>query len=87
MIVNGKSVAATLLKLLAASLAVGLVLSFLGLTPLDILEDLSGTVRQLVETAINVMRWAADYILLGAVIVVPIWLLVRLFSKITGKRG
>ncbi|MEH6525872.1 MAG: DUF6460 domain-containing protein [Sneathiella sp.] len=64
------------MKLVIGSFFVGWCLTLFDITPLDLLKDLTGTIGQIYATALDTVRWAADYILLGAVIVVPIWAIV-----------
>ncbi|MCR9214353.1 MAG: DUF6460 domain-containing protein [Proteobacteria bacterium] len=71
-----KNLGSLLIKLLIASFLVGWGLTFFDITPLDLLKDLTGTIGQIYSMALDTVRWGADYILLGAVIVVPIWAIV-----------
>jgi hypothetical protein len=64
----------TLFRLLLASLAVGLLLSVFGVRPEELLRNLGGNVREIFAAAVDLVRWAIPYILLGAVVVAPIWL-------------
>lgn len=70
-----KNVGSLILKLLIVSFLVGWMLTFFDITPLDLLKDLTGTIGQIYSTALSTVRWGADYILLGAVIVLPLWAL------------
>ncbi len=71
-----KNLGSLLIKLLVASFLVGWGLTLFDITPLDLLKDLTGTIGQIYSMALDTVRWGADYILLGAVIVVPIWAIV-----------
>ncbi len=64
----------TLFRLLLASFAVGLLLSLFDLRPEELLHSLGDNVREIFEAAVDLVRWTIPYILLGAVIVTPIWL-------------
>lgn len=64
----------TIIKIAIVSLVVGFVISFFGLTPQSVLQALGSTVRDVFEAVLNLFRWAFEYILIGAVVVVPIWL-------------
>lgn len=68
-----KNVGSLIVKLVIASFLVGWFLTFFDITPLDLLKDLTGTIGQIYSMALDTVRWGADYILLGAVIVLPIW--------------
>ncbi len=64
----------TLFRLLLASLAVGLLLSVFDVRPEELLRNLGDNVRGIFASVVDLVRWAIPYILLGAVIVAPIWL-------------
>lgn len=68
-----KNVGSLIVKLVIGSFLVGWLLTLFDITPLDLLKDLTGTIREIYSTALDLVHWAADYILLGAVIVLPIW--------------
>ncbi|MBP2227531.1 hypothetical protein J2847_000811 [Azospirillum agricola] len=51
---------------------VGFILSVLRIDPASILTDSWETVRDIAELALDAGRWALPYILIGAVIVVPL---------------
>jgi hypothetical protein len=74
------------LKLLALSLFVGLGLSAFDIRPETLLVDLGGTVRRIFEVTVNAVKWAVPYVLVGAVVVVPIWLIVEGFRLIRRRR-
>ena len=69
-----------LIKLLILSVAVGFLMSIFGLYPDDILFAARDFVLDLWNTGFKTLGRLGDYLLLGAVIVVPIFILIRLFS-------
>ena len=71
-----RNIGSLILKLLVGSFVVGWALTLFDITPLDLLKDLTGTIGQIYSMALSTVRWAADYILLGAVIVIPIWAII-----------
>ena len=75
-----KNAGSVIVKLLIGSFLVGWMLTWFDITPLELLEDLTGTIGEIYSLALNTVRWAADYILLGAVIVIPIWAIVALVN-------
>ena len=75
----------TIFKLLLASLIVGLVMHWLGLTPRSLVAHFGDTVETLFREMASFADWAIDYVLVGAVIVVPIWLIGFLLNKARGK--
>jgi len=81
----GGSPLGVLVRLILVSILVGVILSALGLDPLDIFESLTRLVRNIWESGFDAIRWVWGYFLLGAVIVIPIWLIMRLVNAPRGK--
>ena len=77
----GDSVTGTLIRLVLLSVVVGVVFSALGITPFNLIELLEQLVRKITNMSFDALNWAFRYFLLGAVIVFPVWFLVRLLSK------
>ena len=77
----GDSVAGTLIRLVLLSVVVGVVFSALGITPFNLIERLEHLIRNITNMGFDAFNWAFKYFLLGAVIVFPIWFLVRLLGK------
>jgi len=67
---------ASLLKLTAASLAVGVLLSLIHITHADVLAHFGMTPDQFVDMLQHWVNWAIPKIGLGAFVVVPIWILI-----------
>ena len=65
------------LRLLLLCLLVGIILSALGFEPGNII----GRLRRMLETIWNMgwdaVHWLWTYLLLGAIVVIPVWLIVR----------
>ena len=81
----GGSPLAVLGRLILASILVGVILAALGLDPFDIVRSAERLVRWFWNMGFDAFRWLWGYFLLGAVIVIPIWLLMRLFNAPRGK--
>jgi len=77
----GGSPLAVLLKLLVLSLVVGAIMAGLGLSPAGLVRLLAEAVRSVLGLGLDTLRDIGGYILAGAMIVVPIWLLTRLFDR------
>ena len=77
---------AVILRLVLLSILVGVVLAAIGFDPWNIIHS----IRRLFETILNMgwdaVSWLWRYFVLGAVLVVPIWIIVRL-TKVPGARG
>jgi len=74
-----------LMRLVLLSIVVGVILSAVGLNPLNILDSIERLIRNVWNMGFDAVRWLWGYFLLGAVLVVPIWLLVRLTRGAAGK--
>ena len=77
----GDSVASTLIRLVLLSVVVGVVFAALGITPVNLIERLEHLTRNVMNLGLDAFNWAFKYFLLGAVIVFPIWFLVRLLGS------
>ena len=75
----------TLIKVLLFSFVVGVLLSFFEISPKELLANFGETVQQIFSVVARVIEWAVKYILLGAVVVVPIWLIFFFIGKARGK--
>lgn len=75
----------TVVKLLILSLVVGLVLAVLNIDPKNILQSLQAGIENLIEMGADFFGWAFKYILIGAVVVVPIWLAIYLWRFLRGR--
>ncbi len=75
----------TLFKLLVASVVVGILLAFFGIQPIDLWRDFIDTVGRIWQMGFSAIEGSVRYVLLGAVVVVPIWLAVRLWTYLTTR--
>ncbi|HEX7920878.1 DUF6460 domain-containing protein [Bradyrhizobium sp. C9] len=72
-------------RLILLSILVGVVLAAIGLDPWNILYSVRRLFQSLWDFGFDAINWAWRYFLLGAVIVIPIWLLSRLFGAPRGR--
>ena len=70
----------TVIKLLIASLIVGLVMAMIDVTPLGLIQNLGENVEKMFNAAVDAVSWGIGYVLMGAIVVVPIWLIFRLLG-------
>ncbi len=70
-------------RLILLSILVGVVLAALGLDPFNILRSVERLVVAVWNMGFDAISWVWRYFLLGAVIVVPIWLISRFFRSST----
>jgi len=83
--VFGGSPLAVLARLVLLSVLVGVILSALGLDTFDIIHSVERLIRSIWNMGWDAVRWVWRYFLLGAVIVIPIWLLMRVFNAPRGR--
>ncbi|BBB96081.1 hypothetical protein AB7M49_001544 [Bradyrhizobium elkanii] len=72
-------------RLILLSILVGVVLAAIGLDPWNILTSIRRLFQSIWDFGFDAINWAWRYFLLGAVIVIPIWLLSRLFGAPRGR--
>ena len=77
----GGAPAAVLAKLIFLSLLVGAFMAFLGVTPVALFDRLGRMVRGVLDLGFDSLREIGRWLLYGAMIVVPLWLLSRLFGR------
>jgi len=81
----GGSPGRVLVQLAVMSFVLGVVLSALGLSPFDIVDSFRRLAERIYNMGFDAVRWGFRYFLLGAVIVVPVWLVMRLLRL--GRRN
>ena len=69
------------LRIVLLSVVVGVILSALGLDPRDIWHSIIDLILRIWNMGWDAIVWLWRYFLLGAVIVVPIWLVMRLAKR------
>jgi len=80
-----KHIRETLIKVMLASFVVGVLLAIFNIEPKELFENFGETIQSVFEIVARIVEWALKYILLGGVVVVPIWLIFILIGKARGK--
>ncbi len=75
----------TIIKLAVMSLIVGMVLSFFEIHPRMLLENFGDTAQEIFAITASFIEWAVPYLLLGAVVVVPIWVIFAVLGYARGR--
>jgi len=75
----GGSPGRVLVQLVVISFVLGVILSALGVSPFDIVDSLRRLALRIYNMGFDAVAWGFRYLVLGAVIVVPVWLVMRLF--------
>jgi hypothetical protein len=81
----GGSPGRVLMQLVLLSFIVGIVLNAMGVSPFDIVNGLRDLAFRIYSMGFASVEWIFRYFLLGAAIVFPIWLIMRLLRL--GRRG
>ena len=76
----GDSLGRTIVNLLVVSLIVGFVMSVINLTPWNVIYGIRDFVLDLWYTGFHALGSIGDYLLLGATIVIPVFIILRLLS-------
>lgn len=69
----------TIVKIGVASLITGAILTKLDLSAEQILTELGVTPETVMTSLERAVRWALPNIILGSIVIVPVWLVVYLF--------
>ena len=67
-------------RLILLSILVGVVLAAIGFDPWNILKSIRLLFQRIWDLGFDAINWLWRYFLLGAVIVLPVWLLMRIFG-------
>ena len=70
----------TAVKLIVISLVVGIIMSAIGYTPIDVWHAFTGFLERIYELGFRAFGRFGEYLLYGAMIVVPVFLLARLLK-------
>ena len=76
----GGSLAAVAVRLVVVSFVVGLLLAMFGFDPESIYERFTAVVQHFIEFGLTDLRHFGRILLTGAMVVVPIWFVLRLMD-------
>lgn len=76
-----------LIRLVILSLIIGVLLAALGFSPFDIIDSIRRLLAHIYDMGFTAVEQAFRYFLLGAVVVFPVWLLMRLFKMLGRESG
>lgn len=76
---------AVIFRLVLLSILIGFVLHAFGFNPFNIVESIRSLIEALWNMGFDAIHWLWRYFVLGAVIVVPIWLIVRAVNVPRGR--
>jgi len=76
---------AVIFRLILLSILIGVILQVLGLDPVNIIDSLRRLLLGVLDMGFDAIHRLWRYLVLGAAIVVPVWLIIRL-SRVTKGR-
>lgn len=81
-----KNIFSIITKLAIGSLLLGLLLSAFSVSPRNLLKGLGSTALEIFDIIAGMMEWAVEYILIGAIVVVPVWLVMLAWRTFRSKK-
>ncbi len=81
----GGSPAGVIVRLAILSILVGVFLSVFGITPRNFFYMLDQFARTIYDMGFGAVTWMFDYMALGAMLVIPLWLLIRFLRARPGN--
>jgi hypothetical protein len=69
----------TSVKLTIASLIVGTIMAHFGITPEQLMREFGLSQERVMELARAGMTWALPNLILGSLVIVPVWFMIFLF--------
>jgi hypothetical protein len=82
----GGPVVPTLMKLLLLSFFVGLTFAAFGIDPINLWTNFWDTVREAWYHVGDFISWGVKYAILGAIVVLPLWIVYRLLKAISAPK-
>ncbi|MGE0025408.1 MAG: DUF6460 domain-containing protein [Hyphomicrobium sp.] len=76
---------AVLLRLALISILVGVVMKALGIDLSNFFQRINELLRNIYDLGFEAFDWLFEYMLLGALVVVPIWLIARVVGAARSK--
>ncbi len=76
----------TVVKLLLASLVIGMLMAWFDASPIDVFVWARDGLRDAFGDALAWAQWGVKYVLLGAIVVVPVWLAFYLIRAVGRRR-
>jgi hypothetical protein len=81
----GGSPLSVLVRLLFVSLVVGALLTWLGISPWEIVRNARQVLLNLWNMGFGAFRELFEFVIAGAILVVPVWLILRLMNARGGR--
>ncbi|WP_295555656.1 DUF6460 domain-containing protein [uncultured Hyphomicrobium sp.] len=73
------------IRLALISIVVGIVMKALGIDLSNFFQRINELLRNIYDLGFGAVEWVLEYMLLGALVVVPIWLIARVVGAARSK--
>lgn len=73
-----QSVISTLFKFAIVSVILGAVLNIFDISAASVLKDMGLTVDNVSKLVANAFEWALPHFVLGAIVIIPVWIIIYL---------
>ena len=83
----GGPIVPTLFRLALLSFIVGLILWTFGVDPVDLWKEFGTTIQQAWQLVFDALDWAWKYAVIGAIVVLPVWIFYRLIMAVTKPKS
>lgn len=74
-----------ILRLALISIVVGIVMKALGIDLSNFFQRINELLRNIYDLGFGAIEWVIEYLLLGALVVIPIWLIARVVGAARSK--
>ena len=78
---GGDGPLAIILRLAVISLIVGIILSAMGINPANLFSQLNVLAKHIYDMGFGAIEWGLRYIIIGAMVVVPLWLVAQVLTR------
>jgi hypothetical protein len=83
----GGAIVPTLVRLAVLSFVVGLVFAVFGINPVDLWKEFGATIERAWTLVFDALNWGWKYAILGAIVVLPLWIIYRVFLFISRPKS
>lgn len=83
----GGSPLGVIVRLSLISIAVGIVMKALGIDLSNFFHRINVLLRNIYDLGFGAVEWLLEYLLLGALVVIPIWFIARLIGAARTSRS
>jgi Family of unknown function (DUF6460) len=79
----GGPIVPTLVRLAILSFVVGLIFAAFGINPVDLWREFGSTIEKAWALVFDAFTWGWRYAVLGAIVVLPVWIIYRVMMAVT----